>query len=110
MGRTELAERVESLVADIPWGRVMTYGDVAAGCGYPGAARRVGAIAHQSAAELPWHRVVASGGRLAAVHDVPHQWQAKALASEGVSVREGRVTEFESVRWFPPYDLKEGYD
>lgn len=40
------AERVYELVAQIPMGRVMTYGQIAAMCGSPRAARIVGGIAH----------------------------------------------------------------
>ncbi|MDR2974506.1 MAG: MGMT family protein, partial [Propionibacteriaceae bacterium] len=42
-----MRQRVEALVADIPPGRVMSYGAIAAWCGHLGAARQVGAIAHQ---------------------------------------------------------------
>lgn len=39
-------DRVKQLVADIPAGKVMTYGQIAALCGNPRAARIVGGIAH----------------------------------------------------------------
>jgi len=39
-------ERVESLLAQIPEGHVMTYGQIAALCGSPRSARIVGGIAH----------------------------------------------------------------
>jgi hypothetical protein len=42
------AERVRSIVAQIPSGRVMTYGQIAAICGNARAARIVGGIAHFS--------------------------------------------------------------
>ena len=96
---TELQDRVEALVADIPPGRVMSYGEIAAWCGYPGAARRVGAIARQGTGDLPWQRVVRSGGYLADMGD--STWQSDALAAEGVTVRDGRVIEYERVRWAP---------
>lgn len=41
-------ERVYVLVSQIPKGRVMTYGQIAATCGNPRAARIVGGIAHQA--------------------------------------------------------------
>lgn len=44
--------RVYGLVAQIPRGRVMTYGQIAALCGSPRAARIVGGIAHYGAAYL----------------------------------------------------------
>lgn len=42
----EFKEAVYDVVAQIPEGRVMTYGDVAAAAGAPGAAWEVGQIAH----------------------------------------------------------------
>ena len=39
-------DEIESLVAQIPRGRVMTYGQLAALCGNARAARIVGGIAH----------------------------------------------------------------
>jgi len=93
--------RVEALVADIPRGRVMTYGDVAACAGFPGAARRVGALAHEGTTGLPWHRVVASGGRLAAAHDLDPEWQSTALGAEGVRVKDGKIQDFPTVQWYP---------
>lgn len=44
--------RVETLVAQIPRGRVMTYGQIAALCGNARAARIVGGIAHFGSAYL----------------------------------------------------------
>ena len=101
MAKSEMRTRVEALVADIPPGRVMTYGDVAACCGYPGAARRVGAIAHEGTSNLPWHRVVVSGGRLATVGGVDPNWQSTALVAEGVRVDNGIIQDFNKVRWYP---------
>ena len=101
MGESEMSTRVEEVVADIPPGRVMTYGDVAACCGYPGAARRVGAIAHEGDSGLPWHRVVASGGRLASSNGLDPDWQSEALTAEGVQISGGRIQDFNEVRWYP---------
>lgn len=70
-------------------GDVMSYGDVAAEAGYPGAARAVGnVLAHSGGLGLPWWRVVTANGRLIP-HDAP--LQAQLLAAEGVTCRDGRV-------------------
>ncbi len=100
MTESELRRRVEDLVADIPPGRVMTYGEIAAWCGHPGAARQVGAIAAAGGSGLPWHRVVRSDGRLAQTGG-GSSWQSDALAAESVSVRDGRIAGFAQVRWCP---------
>lgn len=101
MTHSDMSQRVEDMVADIPPGRVMTYGDVAACCGYPGAARQVGAIAHQGTPGLPWHRVVASTGRLTTMQDSSSNWQSEALSSEGVTICGDKIIGFEQVRWYP---------
>lgn len=63
--KPDFRQAVETLVAQIPAGRVMTYGQIAAMCGSPRAARVVGGIAHYGNPELPWHRVVNKSGGLA---------------------------------------------
>lgn len=92
---------VEAVVADIPVGRVMTYGEVAAASGYPGAARQVGAIASLGGSGLPWHRVVGSAGRISTVGDGQENWQTSALAQEGIIVREGKIVSFGRYSWYP---------
>jgi alkylated DNA nucleotide flippase Atl1 len=52
---------VRDLVRTIPVGRVMTYGDVAAALGSR-ASRRVGQVMAREGGDLPWWRVVRSGG------------------------------------------------
>lgn len=54
-------ERVRELVASVPPGRVVTYGDLAAAAGLS-TPRTVGWIMRTDAADLPWHRVVGAGG------------------------------------------------
>ncbi len=63
-----LKKRVYELVAQIPEGRVMSYGDVAVLCGSSHAARQVGQIAHFGPSELPWQRVVNRHGNLAGAY------------------------------------------
>ena len=68
------ADAVRELVASIPPGRVMAYGEVAAVLGSR-AARRVGRIMATDSEGLPWWRVVrASGLPPAGLHDraLPH--------------------------------------
>ena len=94
-----MRENVEDLVADIPPGRVMTYGDIAACVGHSGAARMVGLIAHQGSPGLPWQRVVNHNGGLAP----SYPGQADALAAEGVTCRNGKVVDFRHRRWLPDF-------
>jgi methylated-DNA-protein-cysteine methyltransferase-like protein len=61
---------------------VVTYGEVAAEAGYPGAARAVGNVLATSEG-LPWWRVVSASGRLVRGHE---REQARRLGAEGVLV------------------------
>ena len=81
---TEFAERVRAVVAGVPEGDVVTYGEVAAMAGRPGAARGVGAVlAGAGDRHLPWWRVVDASGRLAPGKE---RDQGRRLAREGVDV------------------------
>lgn len=82
--------RVIDALRSVGPGQVVSYGDLAAQAGYPGAARGVGAVLAGSGPEeaLPWWRVVRVDGRLAPGHEPE---QARRLAAEGVAVRGGRV-------------------
>ena len=72
-GKIPLAERgtafqreVWAAVREVPWGRTVTYGELAARLGRPGAARAVGAAlgANPWLVVVPCHRVVGAGGSL----------------------------------------------
>jgi methylated-DNA-protein-cysteine methyltransferase related protein len=69
-------------------GEVLTYGEVAAEAGYPGAARAVGSYLRGTDDEVPWHRVVGAGGRI--VSRCAEE-QARLLMAEGLSIAGGRV-------------------
>ncbi|MBV8949835.1 MAG: methylated-DNA--[protein]-cysteine S-methyltransferase [Actinobacteria bacterium] len=57
---------LETLRREVPWGETVTYGELAAMAGAPGAARAVGTAMARNPVPLvvPCHRVVASGGRI----------------------------------------------
>lgn len=95
-------ERVEALVAQIPRGRVMTYGQIAALCGNARAARIVGGVAHFGDPDLPWQRVVNKQGGLAAGYPGGRQGHRQVLEAEGFKVSgDYRVTVDELI-WWPP--------
>jgi alkylated DNA nucleotide flippase Atl1 len=84
LSQTDFARRVEEVVRALEPGDVVTYGEVAALAGKPGAARGVGAVLAGSGERgLPWWRVVAAYGRLVPGHEREH---AKRLRAEGVTV------------------------
>lgn len=89
------------LVEKIPYGRVMTYGDIAALCGHPYAARQVGGIAHFGPEYLPWHRVVNRHGDLASGYYGGKTGHQRMLEAEGFTIKDFRIVDFEERRWRP---------
>ena len=64
---TKREEIIWGIVARIPRGKVATYGDVAQAAGLLRGARQVGRAMRNCPPhlDLPWHRVLAAGGRIA---------------------------------------------
>jgi alkylated DNA nucleotide flippase Atl1 len=71
---------VEAVIASIPTGTVMTYGEIAREAGFPGAARAVGTLLARSGGTLPWWRVVNASGRLIPGHELEHAQRLRAEA------------------------------
>lgn len=100
-GSSSFRVRVELLVAQIPTGRVMTYGQIAVLCGSPRAARIVGGIAHYGDLSLPWHRVVNKKGGLARGYPGGMSAHAQHLREEGVHISEDYRVSIEEYLWSP---------
>jgi methylated-DNA-protein-cysteine methyltransferase-like protein len=97
-------QAVYKLVAQIPKGRVMSYGQIAALCGQPRAARIVGGIAHFGPAELPWQRVVNKNGGLASAYSYGgREAHKRRLEEDGVTVDSAYRVDIEALNWWPPY-------
>lgn len=101
MANSTFGEQVYEIVAQIPRGRLMTYGDIAALAGHPYAARQVGGLAHFGPNNLPWHRVVNRLGDCAAGYYDGKEGHKSALEAEGFVVADYRVVDFEARRWSP---------
>lgn len=90
-------EDVYAVVASIPYGKVLTYGQIAWLVGRPRHSRMVGHVLQGAAAEihLPCHRVVNSSGRTA-----PH-WleQTEMLKAEGVTFRKNGCVDMKACNW-----------
>jgi methylated-DNA-protein-cysteine methyltransferase related protein len=84
---TPFEEAVAEVLAGLGEGDVVTYGEVAAEAGYPGAARAVGRFLATHDGQ-PWWRVVTGTGRLVPDHEEEH---TRRLRAEGIRVRDGRV-------------------
>lgn len=86
-GLTPFEAAVVAILDSTVPGDVMSYGDVAAEAGFPGAARAVGGVLKR-VDDLPWWRIVNSAGRV-----IPHnpKEHIRRLRAEGVKVKNGRV-------------------
>lgn len=103
-------EQVLALVARIPPGRVMTYGQLAllAGRPGPGGARLAGFVlgslageAQQGGTALPWQRVINAQGRVSTHKLGFGELQERLLEAEGVTFEAGRC-DLARWQWWPP--------
>lgn len=78
----------------------MTYGQIAALCGSPRAARIVGGIAHFGDPQLPWQRVVNAKGGTAIGYPGGTLSHQQNLEQEGVQFSNGQIN-LEKYRWRP---------
>jgi len=84
---TEFELAVHRVLLALKPGDIITYGEVAAEAGYPGAARAVGSFLRKSSG-YPWWRVISASGRLVRGNEAA---QREHLVSEGVTVNDGKV-------------------
>ncbi len=97
-------QRLLATVDAVPPGRVATYGQVAEEAGLPGRARLVGRLLAglPAGSALPWHRVVAAGGRLALPPGSPaDREQRRRLRREGSLLPGARRVDLARAGWRP---------
>jgi methylated-DNA-protein-cysteine methyltransferase related protein len=98
----EFKQRVYAIVAQIPKGKVMTYGQIAALCGAAWAAWEVGQLAHFGPTDLPWQRVINKQGGLARGFGWGGITAHKRLLEEdGVKVSEDYKVDIGKLLWQP---------
>jgi methylated-DNA-protein-cysteine methyltransferase-like protein len=93
--------KVEVLMAQVPYGQVTTYGDLAGLAGHANASQIVGGVAHQGNPDLPWHRLVNRFGGLASGFHGGREVQQQLLEAEGIECDNSVVKDFEVRRWQP---------
>lgn len=98
---TAFRDKVFALMAQVPVGKVTTYGDLAGLAGHAYASRVVGGIAHAGPSELPWHRLVNRFGGLASGFYGGMIEQQRLLESEGVKCDNFVIVDFKERRWKP---------
>jgi len=88
-GFTSFESDVYRALAAVPFGRTVSYRDLAVAAGRPRAWRAVGSAMAMNPLPvvLPCHRVIRSDGRLGEYGDDP-AWKARLLELEGVTVGE----------------------
>lgn len=87
---SDFRSKVIQIVTSIPRGKVVSYGQVAAYCGLPRAAREVGWVMSELGEVTPWWRVVNNKGFISIRGNATadKKRQANLLISEGVTVDE----------------------
>jgi len=87
---TQFTEEVLIIIQKIPYGRVMSYGQVARLAGNARGARQVVRILHSMSQKynLPWHRIINSKGRISIMENRHAVAQRELLQAEGVVVSE----------------------
>ncbi|GAA1969883.1 MGMT family protein [Amycolatopsis minnesotensis] len=90
----QLHERIREVVADVPPGKVATYGDIAAIAG-ASTPRLVGRVLSEDGNDLPWHRILRASG-IPAPH-IRHR-QLELLRAEGV-LADGDKVSLRKYRW-----------
>jgi methylated-DNA-protein-cysteine methyltransferase-like protein len=95
--------RLRRVVKRIPRGRVMTYGDLAAAAGMPGAARAAGRAMATMGPDVPWQRVLGrkDARRAHITHERGKLEQRRLLEKEGVRFDDGGGVALHEFGWFP---------
>jgi methylated-DNA-protein-cysteine methyltransferase related protein len=93
--------RVLEVIAQIPEGHVMTYGQVARVAGKPRNPRQVGDILQELHLESnhPWWRVINSSGRLSTYKVGTGELQKHLLEAEGIMIDTTGKISLERYRW-----------
>lgn len=97
---TQFESSCYKLLKRVPKGRVTTYADLAAAVSADGGARAVGNAMNRNpfAPAVPCHRVVKSDGSIGGFAGGVRK-KITLLSSEGVKVENGRVIDFDAVKF-----------
>jgi methylated-DNA-protein-cysteine methyltransferase-like protein len=102
---TRFQEAILQVVRIVPYGKVVSYGQVAAYVGAPRAARQVGWAMHSMAGEpdFPWWRVLNNAGRITIRGNQINaaQLQRELLENEGVVINNALELDIAKYRFHP---------
>ncbi len=103
-GRNDFRQATLAVVADIPKGKLATYGQVALLAGWPGRARQVGWVLSSlpQGTPLPWHRVVNAQGYIPSKgRELSALEQIRRLRQERIAVDDLGNLDLAAHRWQP---------
>lgn len=111
---SQFKDKVIQITKLIPYGKVVSYGQVALMAGVPKAAQAVGQVLNSleadmfsSQPDIPWWRVVNNAGRVSIkgtkYHSAP--MQKDLLQIEGITISKELTFEIEAYRWRPSVEL-----
>jgi methylated-DNA-protein-cysteine methyltransferase-like protein len=103
MGGAGFFQRVYAFLAQVPAGRVVTYGQIASVLGDPRQARVVGWAIEACPEGLPWYRVVNASGGLS-TNPRYGNLQQNLLEDEGVCVGPGGRVDLDVYGWPSPQE------
>ena len=90
-------KQVYEIVEQIPYGKVISYGDIAKLLGRPRAAREVGWAMRHCPDNLPWQRVVMADGTIAGGEFA--EMRKAFLKEEGVEFLLSGKVDMQNYRW-----------
>lgn len=98
---TDFTLKVIKIIQNIPYGKVMTYGQIAKAANSPRSARQVVRILHSMSEKygLPWHRVINSKGELGFQDEEMFLTQKMLLEGEGVIFKTERTISIKDYIW-----------
>lgn len=99
MTQETLYQRIYALVARVPPGKVVTYGQLALALGMPHGARVVGWAMRSCPQGVPWHRVVNSRGETGVRDPLGSRLQRSLLEDEGVEFGLGNKIDLALYTW-----------
>jgi|SRR5680860_283725 len=100
--KKDFYDRVYELVAQIPKGKVTTYGAIAGHLGVRSGARMVGYALNNAAGKgIPAHRVVNRLGQLTGRHHFADDTMRERLQQEGIQFTEEFTVDIEKHFWDP---------
>jgi len=99
-------EDVLKIIKTLPYGSVMSYGQIALCAGHPRGARQVARLLHTMTKkhDLPWHRVVRKDGHIALSKGQGGSIQKELLLQEGVGFKSEDVVDMSKHRYMLSLD------